>query len=89
MANEHMRHCVPSNVSSGLANLPLPYVYIDGKPDLLQPTMPYLPTGERLNGSQAFDNILTYYTTTDITATEIQVMGYQKLSDLKAQVKHI
>ena len=81
-----MRHCVPSNVSSGLASLPLPYVYVDGVPNLSRPTHPYLPSGERLNGSLSFEQIVSYYTTTDITPTEMQALGYEKLRSLYKQV---
>jgi hypothetical protein len=81
-----MHHCVPSNVSSGLASLPLTHVYVDGVADLSQPTHPYLPTGELLNGSSSFEKLLPYFTTNDITPKKIQELGYAKLDKLYEKV---
>ena len=33
LKNEHLQHCVTSEVASGLSRLPLDYVYVNGKPD--------------------------------------------------------
>lgn len=88
MENEHIHHCVPSNVSSGLGSLPVKYVYVDGVPDLSQPTKPFLPSGEPLNGSAAFETVVGYFTTSDITVREMRELGYQKLKEFKAKVAH-
>ena len=75
LETEHIRHCVPSNVSSGLATLPLKYVWLDGKENKSWPTNPTLPTGELLNGSQAYLNILSYFTTNSTTPLEVSNLG--------------
>ena len=77
--NEHMRHCVPSNVSSGLANLPLKYVWFDGKENTSWPTDPKLPTGEPLNGPKAYSKIMSYFTTNAMTPMEVHELGKKQL----------
>lgn len=67
LSNEHRRHCVPSNVSSGLATRPISYVYRDGVPDLARKTTKTLPTGEKVSGKKAYERILKFFTTTDST----------------------
>lgn len=86
METEHIQHCVPSNISSGLAGLPLTHVYVNGVPDLSQPTHPYLPTGEPLNGSKSFVKLLPYFTTNGITPEEIKELGEAKLKELYGKV---
>ncbi|KAL9986419.1 hypothetical protein ACROYT_G000566 [Oculina patagonica] len=83
---EHSRHCVPSNASSGWATLPLKYVWLDGKENTSWPTEPFLPTGEPLNGSLAYSQILSYFTTNDITPMEVQELGKEQLSTLYPMV---
>ena len=82
LETEHIRHCVPSNVSSGLATLPLKYVWLDGKENKSWPTKPVLPTGERLNGSQAYSKIMSYFTTNTMTPMEVHKLGQQQLAVL-------
>ena len=83
---EHFRHCVPSNVSSGLASLPLKYVWIDGKENKSWPTEPNLPTGEPLNGSLAYSKIMSYFTTNKITPMEVHELGKKQLDILYPMV---
>ena len=82
LETEHIRHCVPSNVSSGLATLPLKYVWLDGKENKSWPTNPTLPTGEPLNGSQAYSKIMSYFTTNTMTPMEVHKLGQQQLAVL-------
>ena len=81
-----MRHCVPSNVSSGLANLPLPYVYVDGKPDKSQPTNRSLPSGEVLQGPVLYRGIMSFFTTTSTTPDEIAKQAKTQLDQLYSEV---
>ena len=83
---EHIRHCVPSNVSSGLANLPLKYVWFDGKENKSWPTDPYLPTSEPLNGSWAYSQIMSYFTTNTMSPLEVHELGKKQLSILYPMV---
>jgi len=83
---EHIRHCVPSNVSSGLASLPLKYVWLDGKENTFWPTNRTLPTGEALNGSQAYSKIMSYFTTNEMTPLEVHDLGKKQLNILYPMV---
>lgn len=81
-----MRHCVPSNISSGLSNRPLKYIYTDGKPNMSQPTNQSLSTGEILKGPQTYASILSYFTTTDITPDEVYKKGWEMVNETYPQV---
>ena len=84
--NEHKSHCLPNDLASGLANLPVDFVYINGTPDKNQPTNKTLPTGERLKGTESYKLILSYFTTTDISPEEIFVEGKKQLKFFYDQV---
>lgn len=86
LEKEHMRHCVPSNISSGLSNRPLKYVYKNGKPDMSQPTVRNLSTGEILNGPRTYTSILSYFTTTDMTPDEVYKKGWEMVNQTYPQV---
>ncbi|XP_031564576.1 uncharacterized protein LOC116299978 [Actinia tenebrosa] len=75
LEKEYSRHCVPSNVSSGLSNRPLSHVYVDGV--ATKPTNKRLPTGEELNGTNTYTAIMSYFTTTDITPKEVYDKGWE------------
>lgn len=78
---EHSRHCLPNDVASGLANLPVKYVYTDGVPG--NKTTGILPgTNRTLNGKETYRSILSYFTTTDITPEEIYKQGLYQLNSL-------
>ncbi|KAM7443428.1 hypothetical protein ABFA07_007884 [Porites harrisoni] len=84
--NEHKSHCLPNDLASGLANLPVDFVYINGTPDKNQPTNKTLPTGERLNGTESYKLILSFFTTTDISPEEIFDEGKKQLKFFYDQV---
>jgi len=86
LENEHMRHCVPSNISSGLFNRPLKYIYTDGKPNMSQPTVQNLSTGEILRGPQTYASILSYFTTTDMTPEEVYKKGWEMVNETYPQI---
>ena len=81
LAFNHSHYCVPSNVSSGLASLPLSYIYKNGKNTGIR-TTGKLPTGEPLSGKRAYEMILPYSTTTNITPDEVYSLGEKMLSQL-------
>ena len=74
-------------MSSGFSTLPLPYVYINGTPDLAQPTTGKLPTGEKLNGAKAYEYIMSFFTTNEMTPKEVYDMGLEALNQLYPQVR--
>ena len=81
-----MRHCVPNNISSGLFNRPLKYIYTDGKPNMSEPTVQNLSTGEILRGPQTYVSILSYFTTTDMTPDEVYKKGWEMVNKTYPQV---
>lgn len=87
--NEHKSHCLPNDLASGLANLPVDYVYNNGVPDKSKPTLKTLPTGEPLNGSESYKLILSYFTTTDISPEQIFAEGKKQLKFFYDQVIEI
>ena len=89
LENDHIQHCVPSNVSSGLSFLPLSFVYVNGSANLTQKTTKVLPTGEPLNGAKAYIDILSYFTTTNNTPDEVHDLGYKMLYKLFPEVRFI
>lgn len=70
LAKDHMKHCVPSNVSSGLFNRPVRYVYYNGVPNNSEPTSRRLRTGEFINGKAGYERSMRFFTTTNDTAGE-------------------
>ena len=77
----HSQHCVPSNVSSGLATLPLSHVYKNGKNTGIK-TTGKLPTGEPLSGKKAYEMILPYFTTNQMTPDQAYSLGEKMLNQL-------
>ena len=84
--HEHRSHCLPNDLASGLANLPVDYVYNNGVADKNQPTNKTLPTGEKLNGAESYKLILSYFTTTDISPEDIFAEGERQLKFFYDQV---
>ncbi|KAK3734010.1 hypothetical protein QZH41_009863, partial [Actinostola sp. cb2023] len=83
LKDEYVRHCVPSNVSSGFATLPLKYVYTDGIANTSWPTDPTLPlTDKVLNGKESYKQIMPYFTTNDMTPDQVYKLGWDMLNEL-------
>lgn len=68
LKEDHMKHCVPSNVSSGLFNRPLHYVYNNGIADVSKPASRKLPSGEIIDGKAGYERTMRFFTTTNPTA---------------------
>ena len=83
-----MPHCVPSSVSSGLAGLPLKYVYTNGIANKSRPTDPALPLTDRvLDGKKSYEMIMSYFTTNDMTPDEVHQLGWEMLNKLYPKVR--
>ncbi|XP_032218034.2 uncharacterized protein LOC5517661 [Nematostella vectensis] len=89
LEGEYASHCVPSSVSSGLANRPLRYVYTNGVRDTSRRTSQTLPTGERLDGKKTYAGMISYFTDTDITASYVYEKGWEILNATYPQVIEI
>ena len=77
----HSQYCVPSNTSSGLATLPLPFIYKNGINTGIK-TIGKLPSGEPLSGKRAYEMILPYFTTNQMTPDEVYDLGEKMLNQL-------
>lgn len=86
LRKDHVQHCVPSNVSSGLATLPLSFVYVNNTADKSRPTNKSLPTGEPLNGKKSYQQIVSYFTTNSMSPADIHQLGFTMLNELYPQV---
>ena len=86
MEKEHLRHCLPEDLSSGLASLPVDYIYLDGKRTTQRTTKTLPLTGQALSGKNSYKNMLFYFTTSDITPEEINKLGEKRLKELYSQV---
>ena len=86
LRKDHIKHCVPSNVSSGLATLPLSFVYVNNTADKSKPTNKSLPTGEMLNGKKSYQQIVSYFTTNTMSPGDIYKLGLKMLNELFPQV---
>lgn len=90
LENEHSRHCLPDDVASGLAKLPVDFVYTDGIPDKKNRTTKVLPgTRKRLNGMETYSQILSFFTTINITAEELYKEGKAQLDNFMPLVSLI
>ena len=79
---EYRSHCVPNNISSGLASLPIKYIYINASETQTKTTQK-LPSGESLDGRRSYERILYYFTTSeDLTPDKIHELGKEKLKTL-------
>ena len=75
----HSLYCLPDDVSSGLGNLPVDYIYYNGT-RTNQKTIRKLPiTNEVISGKATYERILPYFTTSNITAEEIYKEGLRQL----------
>jgi len=89
LKNNHSRHCVPEDVASGLANLPIKYVWLDQNQTDIETTQT-LPTGEKLNGAKSYEMMLPYFTTTKkYNATSIYLLGESQLKKLYKRAEEI
>ena len=87
LEDEYSTHCPPSNISSGFASLPLPYVYTNGIANLSQPTTERLPGGGKFNGKNAYLIMLSHFTTYNITPEEVDKLAEKKLKEIFPEVK--
>ena len=86
MEKVHLRHCLPRDLASGMAELPVDYIYIDDNPTSISTTKRLPITGEILSGKNSYKNILPYFTTSEITPERVNEIGKERLQILYPQV---
>jgi len=69
LGNEHLtRHCLPSNVSSGLGTLPVDHVYYNSSKTSQRTNQRTLKGGERIiPGKKSYRNFMSFSTAQNIT----------------------
>ena len=85
----YSQHCVPDKDLSGLGTLPLDHIWMNQKEDKSQPTTKKLPNGDKLSGPKAYEMILPYFTTNDMTPNAIYDLGKRMLDTLYPQALEI
>ena len=88
LKNDHLRHCLPHSVPSGMSSLPVDYIYEDGVRTSTRTTKKLPLTGQPLDGRTTYVNTLPYFTTSDITPDEINKIGEDGLKALYPQVNN-
>ena len=63
-------------------------MYVNGIANISQTTTKVLPFGEPLNGSTAYMELLSFFTTTNSTPDEVYNLGYDMLRKLYPEVTH-
>ena len=63
-------------------------MYVNGSANILQTTTKVLPFGQPLNGSKAYTELLSFFTTTNSTPDEVYNLGYDMLRKLYPEVTH-
>ena len=81
-----MRHCLPRDLASGMSELPVDFIYVDGNRTNTRTTKRLPITNEILDGRKSYKNILPYFTTSDITPERINEIGKERLNALYPQV---
>ena len=64
---EHLPHCLPSNVSSGLGTLPVDHVYYNGSRTLERTNNTLMGGDIIMPGKESYRNFLSFSTTQNIT----------------------
>ena len=86
LETEYIRHCIPSNVASGLSSLPLPYMYVDEIAKSDQPTTQELPSRDRLSCAQTYLKLISVFTTLVVSPEKLKHISQEKLDELSSHV---
>ena len=86
MEKDHTRHCLPRDLASGMSELPVDFIYVDGNRTNTRTTKRLPIMNEILDGRKSYKNILPFFTTSDITPERINEIGNERLNALYPQV---
>ena len=64
-------------------------MYVDGVVSRNEPTTQTLPSGHKLNGTQAYLRLLSFFTTLDISPRQLKDIAQKRLDNLLSQVGRI
>ena len=83
-----MVHCLPDNEYSGLAKLPVPFVYVNGTKSNQATTNGELPEiGIRVSGKTLYRDTLRFFTTHNATPDAVYDLGWRMLDKIYPQVR--
>lgn len=87
LEDEYLLNCPKDqNILSGLGKLPLNFKFYDDTPDRSKPTFQELPTGEKLSGATTYETLMPFFTTLEITATELRQKAVTRRDELYREV---
>ena len=89
MEKDHLRHCLPEDLASGIAELPVKFIYLDGNATSNKTTGRLPITGDLIDGKNSYKNILPYFTTSEISPERVNEIGQERLNALYPQVRII
>ena len=90
LEQEHFKSCPSETYLNGLGKLPLGTEFADhSQPDGSRPTTQKLPTGQPLSGSKTFETLLKYFTTLEITPTQLREQASKILHQLYDEVDNV
>ena len=78
LENDHMTHCVPGNVSSGLGTRPIDFVYFNGTRTSKAANQTLDGAEKIMKGKDAYREILSYFTTTSYTPGKYSCLDLDK-----------
>lgn len=87
LEDEYRLNCIKDqNILSGLGKLPLNFKFYDDTPDPSKPTFQELPTGEKLSGATTYETLMPFFTTLEITPTELRQKAVTRRDELYREV---
>ena len=90
LEQEHFKSCHSETYLDGLGKLPLGTEFADhSQPDGSRPTTQKLPTGQPLSGSKTFETLVKYFTTLEITPTQLREQASNRLHQLYDEVDNV
>lgn len=88
LEKEHYMHCPDETYANGLGSLPLGFVFFDhNQRDGSQPATHKLPTGEVVSGAKTYETLMRFFTTLNISATELRKKAISRLNETYPQVR--
>lgn len=86
LEKEHYMHCPDETYANGLGSLPLGFVFFDhNQRDGSQPATHKLPTGEVVSGAKTYETLMRFFTTLNISATELRKKAISRLNETYPQ----
>ena len=87
LEDEYLLNCPKDqNILSGLGKLPLNFKFYDDTADPSTPALQELPTGEKLSGATTYETLMPFFTTLEITPTELRQKAVTRRDELYRQV---